>query len=135
MNNTFDRVLGASASSVGNRIDTEGTRGIPHRDQRRANKHPKPQGPFHLNEYLANRAYGGPEEGGWWYDTGTFVACHGTYPTPDAAATARDAKGSWLANRRKGLHEPSSVLCAGWPVLYVEAHPGANFPHTPPHYQ
>jgi hypothetical protein len=23
--------------------------------------------------YEDNRAYGGPEEGGWWYDTGTLV--------------------------------------------------------------
>ena len=32
-------------------------------------EHPAPDGPFRLNEYLTNRAYGGLEEGGWWYDT------------------------------------------------------------------
>lgn len=26
-----------------------------------------------VNVYLVDRAYGGPEEGGWWYDTGTAV--------------------------------------------------------------
>ena len=27
-------------------------------------------GRFYVNVYLLNRQYGGPEEGGWWYDTG-----------------------------------------------------------------
>lgn len=30
--------------------------------------------PLYLNVYLANRAYGGPEEGGWWYDVGEPLA-------------------------------------------------------------
>lgn len=28
---------------------------------------------FVLGFYEVNRAYGGPEEGGWWYDTGRLV--------------------------------------------------------------
>ena len=40
------------------------------------------------------RAYGGPEEGGWWYDTGTFTACRGRYSTTAEAREARDAPGS-----------------------------------------
>lgn len=28
---------------------------------------------MYVNVYELNREYGGPEEGGWWYDTGTVV--------------------------------------------------------------
>lgn len=30
--------------------------------------------PQYVNAYDHNRAYGGPEEGGWWFDTGTCLA-------------------------------------------------------------
>lgn len=29
--------------------------------------------PVYLNTYEVHQAYGGPEEGGWWYDCGTPV--------------------------------------------------------------
>lgn len=29
---------------------------------------------LYVNAYLVTRQYGGPEEGGWWYDTGTPLA-------------------------------------------------------------
>lgn len=38
-----------------------------------------------VNEYARSRAYGGPEEGGWWYDHGRFVACHGEFTDRKAA--------------------------------------------------
>ena len=98
-------------------------------------EHLKPGGPFHLNEYRTNRAYGGPEEGGWWYDTGSFVACLGTHPTLDAATAALDALAPAIAARRQGLHPPDSVLCTGWPVIRIEPHPGADFPRTRPRYE
>lgn len=31
----------------------------------------KPEFPKYLNVYEVTQAYGGPEEGGWWYDAGT----------------------------------------------------------------
>ena len=98
-------------------------------------EHPKPGSPFHLNEYRTNRAYGGPEEGGWWYDTGAFVECHGTHSTVDEVTAARDAMAPAIAGRRLGLHPPDSVLCTGWPVLRIEPHPGADFPRTRPRYE
>lgn len=30
---------------------------------------------LYLNAYIVGRAFGGREEGGWWYDVGTPVAC------------------------------------------------------------
>ena len=103
--------------------------------ERSPGEHPTPEGPFHLNEYLSNRACGGPEEGGWWYDPGRFVACHGAFGTVAEATAARDAIANWLADRRQGRYPPDSVLCAGWPVLRIEPHAGADFPATRPRYE
>lgn len=90
---------------------------------------------FHLNQYRTNRAFGGREEGGWWYDTGTFVTCHGTYATFDTAALARDEMKDWLARERAGLHPPDSPLCTGWPELRIEPHAGKDFPAQRPRYE
>ena len=79
MSEVFDRLLCASANGVRAPIDADDGRELIDLYEQTPDEHPKPEGPFHLNEYLTNRAFGGPEEGGWWYDTGTFVACHGTY--------------------------------------------------------
>ena len=60
---------------------------------------------------------------------------HGTFPTREAAQAARDGLDAYLAERREGLHDPSSVLCTGWPDLIVEQHSGADFPRARPRYQ
>ena len=112
-------------SEVLNRLTCASTNGKP----------PMPDAPFHLNEYRTNRAWGGPEEGGWWYDTGAFVACRGTYATVDEATAARVGMAPAIAGRRQGLYPPDSVLCTGWPVLRIEPHPGADFPRTRPRYE
>lgn len=85
----------------------------------------------YLNEYETNRSYGGPEEGGWWYNTGHFILCHGTYPSRDAAASALERLAPELARRRADLHPPSSVLCNGWPEIRIERHSGADSPASP----
>ena len=50
---------------------------------------------YRVNEYLTNKACGGPEEDGRYYPVGTFETCHGTsFPT---------AKGSSMAHfKRRG---------------------------------
>ena len=93
------------------------------------------RGRFHLNEYRTNRAFGGREEGGWWYDTGTFIGCHGRYATHCTASAARDAMEDWLAGQRRGLHPPDSPLCTGWPELRIEGRAGADFPAQRPCYE
>ena len=90
---------------------------------------------YYINEYLTNRAYGGPEEGGWYYETGTFVCCHDTHPTLDEAHDVLDALTPDLARRRKDLHDPGSVLCTGWPDIYIQRFPGADYPVLKPHYE
>lgn len=100
---------------------------------------PGPAPTFHLNEYRIRRRFGGPEEGGWYFDTGTFIRCHGTFPSRDSATAARDAKTDWLASRRAGLHPPSdarsTLSTAGWPELRIEPRPGRDFPAERPRYE
>lgn len=110
-----------------------------HASLQRPTRSAPPAGPFHLNEYRTTRRFGGQEEGGWWYDAGAFVKCHGTFPTREAATSARDAKTEWLVDRRRGLHPPSdarsTLTAAGWPELRIEPRPGADFPAERPRYQ
>ena len=70
-------------------------------------------GLFHVNEYSLNRAYGGSEEGGWWYDFGRFIKCHGTYSTREDAVAALTAVRSTVNAARRGRHSPGSPLCTG----------------------
>ena len=135
MSEVLNRLACASANGERAPIDADDIRALVNLYERSPGEHPTPAGPFHLNEYRTNRAFGGPEEGGWWYDTGTFVACRGTYPTVDAATAARDAMAPAIAERRQGLHPPDSVLCTGWPVLRIEPHAGVDFPRTRPRYE
>ena len=135
MSEVFDRLLCASANGERAPIDGDDVRALLDLYEATPGEHPKPEGPFHLNEYLTNRAFGGPEEGGWWYDTGTFVACHGTFPTVADAGAARDAMAPAIAARRQGRHPPDSVLCTGWPALRIEPHAGRDFPATRPRYE
>ena len=45
---------------------------------------------YYLNVYEVGRAYGGPEEGGWWYDHGTFLECIGEFSDRLEGMKARD---------------------------------------------
>ena len=90
---------------------------------------------WYVNEYETDRAYGGPEEGGWWYDTGRFVECHGTFPTEAAAEQRRQELAGYLRDRRAGRRGPGAVGSEGiWPVLVVEDAPGADYPAQRPVY-
>ena len=94
----------------------------------------EPEHLWFLNEYLENREYGGPEEGGWWYPTGTYVCCHGTFTERAQAGTRVAEMQGYLAEQHKDQHAPGSVLCDGWTTLKVERAPGQDFPTEPPVY-
>lgn len=90
----------------------------------------------YVNEYELNRGYGGPEEGGWWFDTGRFVRCHGVFKSlDDARRLAGLLRDGEIAEKRAGCYPPGSVLCAGWPEVLVEDHPGRDYPRRRPHYE
>ncbi len=87
--------------------------------------------------YLCDRAYGGPEEGGWWYDTGELVRIHRAYKDPDrAAAKATRMNGLLNATINKGRREISSVLSEGrYHAEVWENRPLAFYPERRPHYE
>ena len=40
---------------------------------------------YFINVYESARAYGGPEEGGWFYNDYTFIGCVGAFPDEETA--------------------------------------------------
>ncbi len=98
---------------------------------------PEGQTVWYVNEYEIDRVYGGPEEGGWYYDTGRFIRCRGVFLDQHDAGALRDRiEENEMPERRKGVREPSSVLSTGeWPVALVEDHPGRDYPTEPPMYE
>jgi hypothetical protein len=87
-----------------------------------------------VNVYLTDRAYGGPEEGGWWFDTGQFI--RGVEALSDEAERVKNTLQSWCdgenAERRSDI---SSVLSEGRYEVCIEDEPGADYPTTRPHYE
>ena len=110
---------------------------------------------FSVNVYSVGRAYGGPEEGGWWYNRGEFRGCEGRYANEEDAIARRDevaerlervdqrnlqGHGDWDGCGPSG--EPDDAyICRGgtWGdtkiEVYVEEHTGADFPDRTPHYE
>lgn len=88
-----------------------------------------------VNVYLHDRAYGGPEEGGWWYDIYEPVAeeC-AEYTFESVAQAAYDAKVKWAKEENKHRRHPSSVCSEGHYVVRLEAWPAEYSPASRPYY-
>ena len=89
---------------------------------------------YYVNVYSAGRAYGGPEEGGWWYDygipDGESIRC-------DTLDKAQEVQRELLARYHEynEAHEPiQNVHGDGVIVVYIEAHHAREFPKTRPFY-
>lgn len=99
---------------------------------------------LYANIYLHDRAYGGPEEGGWWYDTYSPIdgasdwdsppPQHGHFPTEDEAAKAMGAITRWCNAENFLRRDPSSVASEGHYVVILESWPAEFFPKRRPHY-
>ena len=92
-------------------------------------------GKFYLNEYLANRAYGGPEEGGWWYNTGVFVECKGIAESRDDAVKFLEELQPYIDRRRETQDPVGSVACDGYTVVVIERAWGADYPKQRPYFE
>ena len=67
--------------------------------------------PFYVNEYLINKVFGGPEEGGWWYNVGKFERCHGVYVSVALAINRRKALMDWVEEKRGRKASVISTRC------------------------
>lgn len=91
--------------------------------------------------YAQDRAYGGPEEGGWWYDTGSLIpGTAETFFNEDNAHARCRALNEAICepdNERRGSRgNLGSVLCDY--ALAAEVHRGslpAYYPTHRPYYE
>ena len=86
--------------------------------------------------YEIDRAYGGREEGGWWYDAGTFVRVIGFF-LDEAAAVRAQQRADRLLDRLQQHRTPvSSVTYTGgrYRALTFTGLPPAHYPAERPSY-
>ncbi len=88
-------------------------------------------GVYYVNVYEVDRAWGGAEEGGWWYDTGIPVASV-PFETLREAEAYHDA----MEERFPNDHSSSSVIYAGGDYhVYIERSFARPYPERRPHYE
>jgi len=100
--------------------------------------------------YNVGQCYGGPEEGGWWYDAGTLIRAVRVFRDEDAAYAycrrlnhklGRGVDGlhpesEWGLNGRRGNYPPSSTRADEFlsAEVYENTAP-LGFPDRRPHYE
>lgn len=98
---------------------------------------------FYCNLYLQDRAYGGPEEGGWWYDTLTPAIehdwnnqppQHGHFQSPQLAEAAAERLQEWCNTENDTRRPISSTASEGVFVVRLESWPAEHYPKQRPHY-
>ena len=106
---------------------------------------PEPEefkGPWSVAVFRIDRAYGGPEEGGWWYGCGEPVLAPNWpvpvfYTTLEAAREGREAMDSEIEKLglNDGLPSIDSVLSEGRYCAQISDGMPAAFPKTRPYYE
>ena len=87
-----------------------------------------------VNVYFVDRHYGGPEEGGWWYNTGRAIKS--IQVTEGTLEEVMNACEDFIAEQNKDHPYPiSSVLSTGRYMVQVEDEPAADYPKEIPHYE
>ena len=94
---------------------------------------------YYVNLYEIDQAYGGPEEGGWWFSCGIFVRAHSFKFTDRIEARTRmellNCRTDIIANDPRGSRANlSSVSCEGRLNWQVEEQAGENYPTERPYY-
>jgi hypothetical protein len=88
--------------------------------------------------YNTDRAYGGPEEGGWYYNTADLVRVVRTFKNEAAAYEYADRYRARLDARQHRARKPSisSVMSQGWLTAEVwDRVPPEHEPETRPFYE
>jgi plasmid replication initiation protein len=87
--------------------------------------------------YELDRAYGGPEEGGWWFTTGQLVRVFRTAKTEDRAYEIARRANSLLDVLQKGKRPIDSMAYGGGrhgAIVFRKTAP-EYFPKSRPHYE
>ena len=86
---------------------------------------------MYVNVYEVDRIYGGPEEGGWWYDAGEVMLSERFYDRDAAEARVKE-----LAEEYPNTGQVRSIIYSGGDYrIYIEDEPGQNYPDHRPHYE
>lgn len=96
--------------------------------------------------YLVDRAYGGPEEGGWYYDTGEAMpyGCDDSGKTACRFFMSLEEARAWLrspeveaavAALNEGRPSVDSVLSEGRFQMIAKLGEPENYPAHKPHYE
>lgn len=93
---------------------------------------------FYVNTYETDRIYGGPEEGGWYYDVGTKINSR-RLSTHRKAARIRNRIQKQLDKINQEEHRVSgdqSNATGNYLQVWVESYPAPDhFPYQQPHYE
>jgi plasmid replication initiation protein len=86
--------------------------------------------------YEIDRAYGGPEEGGWHFDTGELARLLALSATEDRARALADRANRLLDRLQRQKRTVDSVLYAGgrYTAVVYEWTAPARYPEYRPHY-
>lgn len=102
---------------------------------------------WYLNVYLTDRAYGGPEEGGWYYDCGVpatdlpdVAVCYGPYSNSEEDQFKLNVQREHVQllldqHNRERRSDLNSVLSEGRYVVDKEGHIAKHWPETRPYYE
>lgn len=88
-------------------------------------------GPRYVAVVLEDRAFGGREEGGWWYPYGMVI--NQIWTTPNSPRFQR--KQAWVNEENEGRPDISSVLSEGRYTLMQDNVPVRDYPEYIPRYE
>lgn len=84
--------------------------------------------------WFNTREYGGPEEGGWYFDTGEPVKVYTCYSVGEVEFYQKRAE-RMVAGSNEGRRPLSSVLSTGRYSVTVEDEKPEAYPANRPHYE
>lgn len=86
--------------------------------------------------YEIDRRFGGPGEGGWYYDCGSLVRLYRVFANANAAWRAANRANRLLERLQRRQRELSSLLYGGGrhQACVFERIPPEHYPETPPSY-
>lgn len=87
--------------------------------------------------YEIDRAWGGPEEGGWWYDTGTLVRPFRVVRSKERAYHLAARANRLITRLQRNKRSVGSVIYDGGRYACKVFSPTAPefYPPVPPHYE